>query len=114
MTLRNDWTRGEDFTNADVNELIGTVLAHGKLIRGLQALPKPADGHTPTVTMTADQITVDGEVTGPHLTGPKGAATVVTVQGDQLALDGVLQPQHLTGPKGEATMTTLTDADLEI
>ena len=31
-----------------------------------------ADGHSPVVSMEGDQITVDGEVVGPHLTGPKG------------------------------------------
>lgn len=34
-------------------------------------------GHSPTVTMTGDQITVDGTVIGPHLTGPAGADSTV-------------------------------------
>jgi len=31
-----------------------------------------ANGHSPTVSMSGDQITVDGVITGSHLTGPAG------------------------------------------
>jgi hypothetical protein len=31
-----------------------------------------ADGHSPVLTWSGDQIAIDGTVTGPHLTGPAG------------------------------------------
>jgi hypothetical protein len=43
--------------------------------------PAGADGHSPTVSMAGDQITVDGIVTGPHLTGPEGPAGTGGVDG---------------------------------
>jgi len=33
-----------------------------------------AAGHSPVVSMSGDQITVDGVITGPHLMGPEGPA----------------------------------------
>jgi Collagen triple helix repeat (20 copies) len=36
--------------------------------------PAGADGHSPDVSMSGDQITVDGVIIGPHLTGPEGPA----------------------------------------
>jgi Collagen triple helix repeat (20 copies) len=36
--------------------------------------PASADGHSPVVSMLGDQITVDGVITGQHLTGPQGPA----------------------------------------
>jgi Collagen triple helix repeat (20 copies) len=38
--------------------------------------PAGADGHSPVVSMSGDQITIDGVITGPHLTGPQGPAGV--------------------------------------
>lgn len=35
------------------------------------------DGHSPTVAMTGDQVTVDGEIIGPHLTGSPGRDSTV-------------------------------------
>ena len=39
--------------------------------QGPQGLPG-ADGHSPVLALVGDQISIDGVVSGPHLTGPKG------------------------------------------
>ena len=68
--LRTDIVAGDighpgihNATNAAVNALADTVTA---LVDG-------SIGYTPTVGMSGDQLTIDGVVTGPHLTGPQGA-----------------------------------------
>lgn len=68
--LRTDIVAGDighpgihNATNAAVNALSDTV----------SALVDGSVGYTPTVGMSGDQLTIDGVVTGPHLTGPQGA-----------------------------------------
>jgi hypothetical protein len=51
-------------------------------------------GHSPTISMSGDQITVDSVITGPHLTGPQG------IQG----LTGDTGPTGLTGPAGDPSI----------
>lgn len=38
-------------------------------------------GHSPVLTWSGDQIAIDGAVTGPHLTGPKGATGATGARG---------------------------------
>jgi hypothetical protein len=40
-------------------------------VKGDSGVPG-ADGHNPVIAMDGDQVTVDGVVVGPHLTGPAG------------------------------------------
>ena len=59
-------------------------------IQGTQGIQGPAgqDGHSPVVTLVGDQISVDGVVQGPHLTGPAGSDSPLTeapVDGKQYA-----------------------------
>ena len=68
--LRTDIVAGDighpgihNATNAAVNALSDTI----------SALVDGSVGYTPTVGMSGDQLTIDGVVTGPHLTGPQGA-----------------------------------------
>ena len=49
---------------------------------GADGLPG-ADGHSPVLTWSGDQIAVDGVVSGPHLTGPQGVQGVQGIQGPQ-------------------------------
>lgn len=49
-------------------------------------------GATPSIAMQGDQITVDGLVVGPHLTGPEGKA------GPQNLHIGATAPADLTTP----------------
>ena len=59
-----------------------------------------ADGHSPIVSMSGDQITVDGVVTGPHLTGSQGPSGAKGDTGDQ-------GQQGIQGPAGaDATQRT--------
>lgn len=39
-----------------------------------------ADGHSPVLTWSGDQIAIDGSITGPHLTGPAGSVTEAQVR----------------------------------
>lgn len=83
------------------------------VVRGEKGDPGPkgdpgrdgTDGRSPTVTMTGDQLAVDGTVVGPHLTGPQGergpAGPASTVPGPAGA-DGKLGPTGPTGPAGPA------------
>lgn len=57
-------------------------------------------GVAPVVDMSGDQITVDGAVVGPHLTGP---APQLSVVGDQLAIDGEPTGPHISGVGNEDT-----------
>lgn len=69
-----------------------------------------ADGRTPVVAMQGDQITVDGKVTGPHLTGPQGP------RGDMGAPGAVLSPESMLvvgpGRPDAPTTTGMTSAAL--
>lgn len=71
--------------------LIGPQGATGpKGDTGQQGIQGPAgqDGHSPVVTLVGDQISVDGVVQGPHLTGPAGSDSPLTeapVDGKQYA-----------------------------
>ena len=47
---------------------------------GADGLPG-ADGHSPVLTWSGDQIAVDGVASGPHLTGPQGVQGVQGIQG---------------------------------
>ena len=49
---------------------------------GADGLPG-ADGHSPVLTWSGDQIAVDGIVSGPHLTGPQGVQGLQGPQGEQ-------------------------------
>lgn len=49
---------------------------------GADGLPG-ADGHSPVLTWSGDQIAVDGVVSGPHLTGPQGVQGLQGPQGEQ-------------------------------
>lgn len=40
--------------------------------------PAGAAGHSPVISMSGDQITVDGVITGPHLTGPAGSISGIS------------------------------------
>lgn len=53
------------------------------------------DGHSPVVDMTGDQVTVDGEIVGPHLTGP---APSVEWQGTRLTVGGQTGPDLKGAP----------------
>ncbi|MBK7982115.1 MAG: collagen-like protein [Candidatus Competibacteraceae bacterium] len=77
-------------------------------IQGLKGDPGQ-NGHSPVVAFgttqaTADQLTVDGVVTGPHLTGPAGQTPNVVfgsgASADQIIINGSLYSPHLTGPAG--------------
>lgn len=68
-----------------------------------------AAGHSPVVAFgttqaTADRLTIDGVVTGPHLTGPAGQTPDVVfgsgASADQIIINGSLYSPHLTGPAG--------------
>lgn len=37
--------------------------------------PAGADGHSPVLAWVGDRISIDGSVTGPHLTGPAGTGS---------------------------------------
>jgi hypothetical protein len=77
-------------------------------IQGLKGDPGQ-NGHSPVVAFgttqaTADQLTIDGVVTGPHLTGPAGQTPNVVfgsgASADQIIINGSLYSPHLTGPAG--------------
>ena len=65
-------------------------------------IPGPPGQAAPalTVGMSGDQITVNGTITGPHLTGSAGHTPVITMSGDQIEVDGTITGPHLTGPQG--------------
>lgn len=44
--------------------------------------PAGVDGHSPAVAMSGDQITIDGAIVGPHLTGPQGPPGVAPATPD--------------------------------
>ena len=70
---------------------------------GADGLPG-ADGHSPVLTWSGDQIAVDGVVSGPHLTGPQGVQGVQGIQGQPGA-------QGAPGADGAAGSTGAPGAD---
>lgn len=73
---------------------IGETGATGPAGQAGPAGPAGEPGHTPTVSMSGDQITVDGAIVGPHLTGPAGPPAVVQDTGWR----------SVTGPAGWETL----------
>lgn len=71
-------------------------------------VPGPA-GHSPVVTMTGDQVTIDGVVAGPHLTGPKGDAGLDGDDGADSTIPGPKGDKGDTGDTG-ASATAMTCA----
>lgn len=61
---------------------------------------KGEDGHSPTVSMTGDRISIDGVATGPSLIGPRGE-------------DGAPGPKGEPGIAGTTSYTGLTDVPTE-
>jgi len=57
-------------------------------------------GHSPVVSMSGDRITIDGTAVGPHLTGVDGHTSVISMSGDQITVDGNIVGPHLTGTQG--------------
>jgi len=79
--------------------VVGEIGAQGAQgtpgLNGLQGI----DGHSPVVGISGDQITIDGQITGDHLTGPQGIKGDVGPQG----IKGDVGPQGIkgdTGPQG--------------
>jgi hypothetical protein len=60
--------------------------------------------HVPAVGMSGDQITIDGVVTGPHLSGADGVSPVIGMSGDQVMVNGVVTGPHLTGPAADPSI----------
>lgn len=61
--------------------------------------PKGEDGHSPVLSMIGDQVSIDGVITGPHLTGPQGPQGPQGAQGPG-GVDGAAGPAGVTGADG--------------
>jgi hypothetical protein len=90
-----------------------------QITAALKAISPGVDGHSPIVSMSEDQITVDGVAVGPHLTGPAGEDGSDGLQGAQ----GVQGDQGPAGAdaianRGEATIdfgpTPATEATVSV
>lgn len=79
-------------------------------------------GHTPVINMRGDQITVDGQIIGPHLTGPQGQPGQPGEQGPQglrgpTGNPGAQGARGLTGPAGTPgrnVLNTRTNTELKL
>lgn len=71
-----------------------------------------ATGASPTVAMTGDQVTVNGTITGPHLTGPQGPQGIQGTTGAAGATGatGATGPQGPIGDTGPQGTTGATGA----
>jgi len=63
------------FDTAGAAQAVSNWAAHA--LQTISLTPGPpgtngVPGHSPLVSMTGDQVTVDGSIVGPHLTGPQG------------------------------------------
>jgi hypothetical protein len=97
----------QTFTVNEVSETI-TVTSVG--------IPGPAGAVLPAhaVAMSGDQITVDGVITGPHLTGPSGHTPVVSMSGDRITVDGTIVSPHLTGPDGHTPVVSMSGDQITV
>ncbi len=72
-----------------------------------------ANGHSPTVSMSGDQITVDGFITGPHLTGPQGpAGSGGSVSGISRMAYAVVEPDGTAMPASPGVSVTKSTIEL--
>ena len=77
---------------------------------GTQGLPG-TDGHSPAVSMNGDQITVDGLIVGPHLTGTNGERGLTGNTGPMPTVTGTGWA-HATGGSWDAAASTPTPAQV--
>ena len=63
-------------------------------IQGISGMP----GHSPVLSWVSDQISIDGTISGPHLTGPTGLTGAVGPKGEDSTVPG---PQGIQGERGE-------------
>lgn len=60
--------------NIDERPIVVTVGSESGGEAGTQG-PAGTDGHSPVLAWVGDRISIDGSVTGPHLTGPAGTGS---------------------------------------
>jgi hypothetical protein len=69
-----------------------------------------ADGHSPALTWSGDQIAIDAIISGPHLTGPTGAAPAACLDyyDGKDGLNGTDGAPGAPGPANELTVGDVT------
>lgn len=88
--ISDTWTAQVSAADPDVVALSSVLVAEGTVAPGQIIGGRP--GHSPLVDMSGDQITVDGQVVGPHLTGPAGS--------NEFELRGEGSPVGVLAPPG--------------
>lgn len=91
-----------DITNSQT--IIACTVQNG--VRGAKG-DSGEDGHSPVLSWSGDQISIDGVVSGPHLTGPQGIQGLSGVDGADGAKGdkgdtGAQGPQGIQGIQGTA------------